>query len=205
MKSVLKIAITGGPCGGKTSALSWLRRHFAGSEYLALFIPESATELIGGGVSPSACGLMDYERCEISLQIEKERLFEFAAGTLDADNILIFCDRGVHDNLAWMSDDEYDLVLAEQMTSRDAVLASYDAVFHLVSAAKGAEAFYTLDNNDARRETLAEARDLDDRIIAAWKEHPHFVVVDNAGTFESKMGRLISEVDAFLADRASHS
>lgn len=204
MKSLLKIAITGGPCGGKTSALSRLKEHFDGSEYQALFIPESATELICGGVSPRACGRMDYERCEISLQIAKEKVFEFAASTLDADNVLIFCDRGVHDNRAWMSDDEFDLVLTELMTDRNAVLTGYDAVFHLVSAAKGAEGSYSLDNNDARSETLAEARDLDDRIIAAWEEHPHFVVIDNSSGFEEKMERLIAEVDAFIATRTLH-
>ena len=201
MKSLLKIAITGGPCGRKTSALSWLKKHFENSGYQTLFIPESATELIGGGVSPRACGRMDYERCEISLQIAKEKVFEFAATTIDADNVLIFCDRGVHDNRAWMSDDEFDLVLAELMTDRNEILASYDAVFHLVSAAKGAEASYSLENNSARSETLAEARDFDDRIIAAWNEHPYFVVIDNAGDFEEKMERLIAEVDSFLATR----
>ena len=100
-----------------------------------------------------------------------------------------------------MSDDEFDLVLAELMTDRNEILASYDAVFHLVSAAKGAEASYSLENNSARSETLAEARDLDDRIIAAWNEHPYFVVIDNAGDFEEKMERLIAEVDSFLATR----
>ena len=202
MKRVLKIAITGGPCGGKTSALSRLKEHFEGSEFQALFIPESATELIGGGVSPHSCGLMDYERCEISLQLAKERLFEFAAGAIDTDKVLVFCDRGVHDNLAWMSDEEYNLVLAEEKTTRDAVLASYDAVFHLVTAAKGAEAFYSLENNEARRETLEEARDIDDKIVAAWQEHPRLVVIENEGTFEDKMDRLIAEIDAFVATRA---
>ena len=86
MKRVLKIAITGGPCGGKTSALSRLKEHFEGSEFQALFIPESATELIGGGVSPHSCGLMDYERCEISLQLAKgERIYGRMDGKIIVD------------------------------------------------------------------------------------------------------------------------
>lgn len=37
----------------------------------------------------------------------------------------------------------------------------YDAVFHLVTAAFGAEAYYTLANNpDSRTETLEEAREV---------------------------------------------
>jgi hypothetical protein len=38
-------------------------------------------------------------------------------------------------------------------------------VLHLVTAASGAEAFYTNANNTARRETADEARDLDSRIL----------------------------------------
>ena len=37
----------------------------------------------------------------------------------------------------------------------------YDGVFHLVTAADGAKDFYTLENNKVRRETLAEAIELD--------------------------------------------
>ena len=41
----------------------------------------------------------------------------------------------------------------------------YDLVLHLVTAASGAEAFYTNANNTARRETADEARGLDSRIL----------------------------------------
>ena len=37
----------------------------------------------------------------------------------------------------------------------------YDLVIHLMSAAKGAEKFYGKENNEARFETLLEARDAD--------------------------------------------
>lgn len=39
---------------------------------------------------------------------------------------------------------------------------SYDAVFHMVTAAIGAEKYYTLDNNRARTESAEEAARLDD-------------------------------------------
>ena len=37
--------------------------------------------------------------------------------------------------------------------------------------------------------------------MAGRKDHPHFVVIDNAGDFEDKMERLIAEVDRFIATR----
>ena len=37
----------------------------------------------------------------------------------------------------------------------------YDAVFHLVTAAQGAERFYTLENNQARSETPQQVREVE--------------------------------------------
>ena len=74
----------------------------------------------------------------------------------------------------------------------------YDAVFHLVTAAKGAEEFYTTANNGARIETVEQAVELDDKIIAAWTGHPHFRVIDNETDFEDKMKRLMKEISSFL-------
>ena len=77
---------------------------------------------------------------------------------------------------------------------------SYDAVFHLVTAAKGAEKFYTTANNAARTETVEQAAALDDKLIAAWTGHPHFRVIDNTSDFEDKLKRLIGEISSFLGE-----
>ncbi len=52
---ITKIVITGGPCAGKTTGMSWIQNAFTERGYKVLFIPETATELITGGVSPSTC------------------------------------------------------------------------------------------------------------------------------------------------------
>lgn len=44
----------------------------------------------------------------------------------------------------------------------------YDAVIHLHSTAIGAEDYYTLSNNQARREGLQQAAELDQKIAAVW-------------------------------------
>ena len=76
----------------------------------------------------------------------------------------------------------------------------YDAVFHLVTAAKGAQEFYTLANNQARTETAEQAAAMDDKLIAAWTGHPHLRIIDNSTDFEAKMKRLIAEIAAFLGE-----
>ena len=53
---ISKIVITGGPSAGKTTAMSWVQNAFTQMGYTVLFVPETATELITGGVAPWACG-----------------------------------------------------------------------------------------------------------------------------------------------------
>ncbi|MBR3349506.1 MAG: AAA family ATPase, partial [Solobacterium sp.] len=77
---------------------------------------------------------------------------------------------------------------------------NYDAVFHLVTAAKGAEEFYTLENNAARYETIEEAVALDDRLIAAWTGHPHFRIIDNSMNFDKKLQNLLNEMLAVVGE-----
>lgn len=113
MKKIHKIVITGGPCAGKSTALSWIQNAFTQRGYTVLFVPETATELITGGVAPWTCGTnLDYQKCQMKLQMEKERLFMQAAHTMDASKILIVCDRGAMDNCAYMTQEEFAQVLA---------------------------------------------------------------------------------------------
>lgn len=114
--------------------------------------------------------------------------------------ILIVCDRGLMDNSAYMSDEEFSIIASENNSSEVEFRDCYDAVFHLVTAAKGAEEFYITSNNQARRESAKEAAELDDRLIAAWTGHPHFRIIDNSTDFEGKMKRLISGIAAFLGE-----
>ncbi|MBQ8541224.1 MAG: ATP-binding protein [Clostridia bacterium] len=200
MKHITKIVITGGPCAGKTTALEHIRTVFSQKGYTVVFIPETATELISGGIAPwTTYTNQDFQHCLLMLQCEKETYFTWGAERLKgSDKILLVCDRGAMDNKAYTYNDEFSNILKLLNTTEDALLSRYDAVFHLVTAAKGAENFYTLANNAARYETLDEARALDDRLIDAWKNHPHHVVIDNSSDFEGKLDCLINQISSFL-------
>lgn len=198
---ITKIVITGGPCAGKSTAMSWVQNAFTESGYTVLFVPETATELIGGGVAPWTCGSnAEYQKCQLKLQIEKERIFEQAARTMQSDKVLIVCDRGTIDNKAYMTESEFAETLSAVGSNEVELRDSYDAVFHLVTAAKGAEEYYTTANNSARTETPKEAALLDDKLISAWTGHPHLRVIDNTTSFEDKMKRLVAEIASFLGE-----
>lgn len=199
--SVTKIVITGGPCAGKTTAMSWIQNAFTQMGYTVLFVPETATELITGGVAPWTCkSNADYQKCQLTLQAEKERVFQMAAEAMTGKKVLIVCDRGALDNKAYMQESEFAEVLAMLDINEVELRDNYDAVFHLVTAAKGAEEYYTTANNAARTESPQQAAALDNKLVAAWTGHPHLRVIDNSTSFEEKMKRLIAEIAAFLGE-----
>ena len=200
-KTISKIVITGGPCAGKTTAMSWIQNAFTRMGYAVLFVDETATQLITGGAAPwLSTSNRDFQWRLLELQLNKEKAFVEIAKTMKADKILVVCDRAALDNRAYMTEADFRYVLRQMNTSEVSLRDQYDAVFHLVTAAKGAERFYTTANNAARTETVEQAAALDDKLIAAWTGHPHLRVIDNTSDFEEKMRRLIGEITAFLGE-----
>lgn len=175
-----KIVITGGPCAGKSTALSRIQEEFTELGYTVLFVPETATELINGGVAPWTCKTSDdFQKFLMKLQIEKEKIFELSAGSMSTEKVLIVCDRGMLDNKAYMSQSSFFKTLSDLNLNEVEIRDNYDAVFHLVTAADGAVEFYTTTNNTARTETPEQAIELDRKLLSAWTGHPHLRVIDN--------------------------
>ena len=69
----------------------------------------------------------------------------------------------------------------------------------MVSAAEGAEEFYSVENNAARHESLEEARALDKRLVNAWVGHPQFSIVKNTKKgFKTKIDYCLNKVLSFI-------
>ena len=198
---ITKIVITGGPCAGKSTAFSRIQEEFTSLGYNVLFVPETATELINGGIAPWTCKTADeFQKYLIRLQLEKEKVFSDAASSMSGEKFLIVCDRGMLDNKSYMTSFGFNSVLNELNLNETELRDNYDAVFHLVTAANGAEEFYTTANNAARTETPEEARIIDEKLISAWTGHPHLRVIDNSTSFDDKIKRLIKEIATFLGE-----
>lgn len=164
-----------------------------------LFVPEVATELILAGVAPWTCRSYDhFQRSVFEMQLVKERVFRHVAEEMDAREVILIHDRGLMDNGGYMTEGCLAETLAAYGLTQEGVYERYDAVFHLVSAAKGLEGAYILDNNTARVETPEQAVDVDDRLIAAWERHPNHYIIGNTEDFQEKLGTLLLKVLAFL-------
>ena len=197
MNKVYDFVITGGPSAGKTTGLSKLHQVFTDKGFKVIIVAETATEVIISGITPDEVSVLEFQRVIIERGINKEETTRKVAKFFKKD-VIIFYDRGLLDSMAYMEHKDFVTILKEHGLTTVEARDRYDAVFHLVTAAFGAEKYYTKENNKARRENLEEARLADIRTRNAWTGHPHLRVIDNSTGFNEKIDRLIKEVFAAM-------
>ena len=201
MQKITNIVLTGGPCAGKTTALAKITQYFTYRGFAVYTQPEAATLFNQGGanfLTDDNALFFESEKQLLSFQLHTEECFRKMAEKAGKPAIIVY-DRGVMDIAAYMNEDTWQALLDEMGLNEVEVRDSrYDAVLHLCTAAKGAEMFYTCDNNNSRTENLEQAITLDDKVIRAWTGHPHLRVIPNNGTFEDKLNAVIAEISAVL-------
>jgi predicted ATPase len=176
-----RIAVTGGPGGGKTTV--WHALSAAHCQQV-LAVPEVAT-LMFRHVFPHVTS--ETERCAVQraiFQVQRE-LEAFYDARSKGDQILL-CDRGSCDGGGYWPDG-HDAFFSAMGTSWERELARYDAVLFLETAAVGG--YSIQEGNETRSETLAEAIAIDGRLRAVWERHPRFVHVAHERDFAHKLAR----------------
>lgn len=206
MSNITKIVLTGGPCAGKTTALVKINEHFSQLGYKVFTIPEVPTMVTQSGwnyLTDNKDFYKEGEKIILELQLALEDKMIRLAETC-TEPCIVVCDRGAMDISAYISDEMWNELTSACGTSTEVLRGNhYDAVLHLVSAADGAEQFYTTANNAQRYEKadeagLAIARSLDKKIVQAWTGHPRLRVINNGEDFDRKMQRVIKEISAVL-------
>ncbi len=205
MDKTAEIVVTGGPCGGKTTGLSFVQQKLMDRGWRPFIVPEVATILITGGLHD--LGRIAAENPEAFLSIQKQfmrtqmaliKQFRDLAALFRDERCVLIYDRGPMDIAAYLPAEQFKAILEEERLSISDARDDFDAVIHLLTAADGAEEFYTLQNNKARRETAEEARALDKRTQAAWHGHPHLRIIDNSSDFRNKMNRFFQTISRVL-------
>ena len=202
---IKKIVLTGGPCAGKTTALVRVIDHFNSRGFKVFCVPEVPTiySLAGWNyLTPNRQLYFEGERAILETQLALEDHFMRLASVCTKP-VLIVCDRGTMDISAYIAPEEWESICREAGTSPNVLFERYDAVLHLVSAADGAEQYYTIATNSIRYEKADEeglriARELDKKVIKAWTGHPHLRVINNHDDFEQKMQRVLREISNVL-------
>ncbi len=206
MGKIKKIVLTGGPCAGKTTALVKVIEHFSSLGYKVFTVPEVPTIFTQAGMdylTKNSAFFYEGEKDTMRTQILLEDSFQRMAETLDMP-VLIVCDRGTLDISAYLTPEQWQNIIGELgYTTAQLRDERYDAVLHLVSAADGAEQYYTTSNNAQRLEKADEeglkvARMLDKKVIEAWSGHSHLRVINNHDDFNTKLNRVLKEISNVL-------
>lgn len=204
------IVIGGGPCAGKTTYLSFVKEKLSDFNIMVFILPETATILINSGFDPRVFKgeeeLLKIQEAIFNTQLNLEEQWVDTVSKLrchlnNRQKPVIICDRGIKDIEAYLPircAGYFETLATLRGRNTADLMNKYKGVIHLVTAADGAEQFYTLENNLARRETLEEARIVDKRIQNCWVGHPHLKVIDNSTSFESKMKRALATTCRFL-------
>ena len=205
MENITKIVLTGGPCAGKTTALVRIIEHFSSLGFKVFTIPEVPTLFTQAGMNyltKNQGFFYEGEKATLEIQLALEDKFHRMAQEC-TQPCLIVCDRGAMDISAYMAPETWEDITRSVGTSTPELRERYDAVLHLVSAADGAEQYYTTANNAQRYEQMNEeglriARSLDKKVIHAWTGHPHLRVINNHDDFDAKMNRVLKEISNVL-------
>lgn len=185
------IVLTGGPGGGKTTALRELRFPLEGRGFTVYTLPEMATLLFSNGVEPERAAALGHSaeysfrrelvRAQIQLEDQLRAMVALLHPTPAHGRPVIVQDRGIFDDFpyahgGWLV---HDRMHAELGLSRAAAYQRYDRVIHLTSTAIGVPHLYSVASNDQRRENVDAAARADELTLAGWGGHPDRHIVPN--------------------------
>ncbi len=171
-----KIALTGGPNSGKTTALSILKETFGPQVEL---VREAATMIFSGGFPRKDNSRPHIEAAQQIIFYATREMEALAEESSDVP--IIVCDRGTVDAAVYWPGGVEDF-FAKMNTSLEAELARYDAVLHLSPPEN--PAFYQ--STHVRTENLEEAFAIDRKILKIWEKHPNRLVVGGKEHFFEK-------------------
>ncbi len=199
LQTIPVICISGGPCAGKTTVLSFLEQKLNERGYTVVIVNEAATEFKLSGLKPKLFTGTGFQSHLLQHIIETENRWKKAVTDMVADKKVIICDRGAMDAAAYVSTNEFNEIinsLKHTVTSlRD---ERYDAIIFLRSVAYDMPEVYTRTNNAAREETVEEAKEIDHKTLSAWIGHPHLRIIGNAGGIETKLNQTLQAVCGVL-------
>ena len=204
---ILNLVLTGGPYAGKTTALENIKKYLKERNIPCVTVPETATELIRNGIIPTKDNAFKFQALVMKRQLEKEKdaTLYMAENYQDSEIGVIIYDRGIFDNIAYLSSrDEFLELLRRNHLSEIEALDRYDMVLDLQSLATcKPEEYNRNENNDARMEGVMLAKELDEKTSNAWAAHRNLKVISSKVSLDEETEIILSYVEELIRDVSS--
>jgi len=188
------IVLTGGPCAGKTTVLSFFQQRLSDLGYVVITVSEAATDFILSGLKPTTLGSSQFQLHLLQHITEKEDRWKKIADLIPTDKKVVICDRGTADGAAYVNPREFELILGDLGCNMMDLHKRYDAVIFLQSVAVDKPELYVRANNLARSESVDQALALDRRTFEAWNGHPQLQIIGNSADMAGKSNRAFQAV-----------
>jgi predicted ATPase len=188
---VRRVAISGGPGGGKSTVAQLLKQQL-GSR--VVIVPEVATHLLSG-FFPGIINAEDRRAVQRAIYHVQLNLEAVHLGQMGEDTVLVF-DRGVVDGAAYWPDGS-EAFFQSVCGDASAARGRYDAVVFLESAAVGGLAIGG--GNLARTEGQKEAARVDALLRAVWSPHPQFRFVAHTPSFDAKIANALAQLHSLIS------
>ena len=195
---MLPIIITGGPCAGKTSVLQYLSAHLPEHGVTPVLVPEAATTLIQGGISPATVGVIAFQDAVFALHLANEAVFGEGSTHLEDKRPLLVFDRGLMDGKAYLRPADFQRMIDSHNLTEDDIVCRYGLILHLESAAVGKPELYSSETNEARYEDRDVAVAVEQNTLAVWGKHPNRRIIPCYDDFDAKCERVLAEILAYV-------
>lgn len=197
---ILKVVLTGGPCGGKTTAIEEIKKHLKNKNIPLLIVPETATELIVNGIKPGDISTIDFQSLVLKKQLSKEKITEeYAKKRYKNEELcVIIYDRGILDNKAYLENfTDFQKLIREEQLNEINLLDKYDLVLDLLSLATCKPEGYNL-LNEARTEDIPTARELDKKTTLSWIAHRNLKMLNSEVPLKEELKEILNEINEFI-------
>jgi CYTH domain-containing protein len=201
------VFLGGGPCGGKTACLPFIKKAFENDGWLVLISSEVPTRLMyeHGYVldgSEQNISPLEFQNIVLGEVLRQEEALNKRAIASGHSKVLIVCDRGRFDGSAYIDRDTFfDMARTIYDQSKDDLYGAYAGGVFLTSLAVDKPELFLekMGGNVVRRESTPEpAIERNYRSLDACVGVSRLYVVDNSTDFEGKVERVIAAIRHML-------
>ncbi|WP_281521869.1 AAA family ATPase [Dubosiella newyorkensis] len=189
-----RIVLMGGPGGGKSETLYYLKDVFQKQGYSTYIDTETCTDVLKSGFTIENQGIYRFQK--LIFEIQKAKEDAYVKALKNQEDAILFIDRCLYDHAGFLDHEDFLRLLEGESVELDSIQERYDLILFLETSAK-IEKYVQL-SNPVRMENRQEALLSNAALKKAASYFPNTKFVEAQDTIEIKQEKARQIVDEFL-------